>query len=102
MRTAGAQPAMMARSAEHEEGAECDDDGRGRGGGSAGVRERERGSGKFHTYFVLVKFGEDLNELRHPHVRLLLQEHDPGGVLPEGVRQAAGEDDATPRIKPKK
>lgn len=60
------------------------------------------GSGKFHTYFVLVKFGEDLNELRHPHVRLLLQEHDPGGVLPEGVRQAAGEDDATPQIKPKK
>lgn len=39
-----------------------------------------------YTYFILVKFGKDLNKLSHFDICFLLEKYNPGGVLPEGVR----------------
>ena len=40
------------------------------------------------TYLTSVKLHEDLNKFGQPHIGLLLQEQNPGGVLFEGRRQA--------------
>lgn len=50
-----------------------------------GKANGERGR-NVHTHFVLIILCEDLTELLHPHVCLLLKKHKPGWIFSKGVR----------------
>lgn len=56
----------------------------GRDRAREGGRQTEGGR-NVHTHFILIIVCEDLNELLHPHVCLLLEKYNPGWIFSKGL-----------------